>query len=805
MTIQCKSNEVLGISRSEITVGSETRFRLIAESLPHVAWIMLPDGSLEFINAQIYSFTGLPEGEYPEEGWLPLIHPEDHPCVMQSLAGPFSRGEPHELIFRLRHHSGDFRYVTSRSVPIHNREGKLERWVGTLTEIHDQYLADSQRNQHEERLRLATQAASVGIYECNLQSGDLYLCEILRTIIAFPANQNPTIRLLIRKLHPAERRETLMAFRRSLLSESDSFFNLAFRIVRDSGEECWVRQSGHTLFTEVRGEKRAARMLGTIIDITAAKRLEAELHDARKAAELANHAKSEFLANMSHEIRTPMTAILGFADLLAERLTIPENIEYIDIIRRNGNYLLELINNLLDLTKIEAGRLDIDTQKVSLASLVSEVRTLMEVRASAKNLTLEVDLSGPLPAWVMTDNTCVRQILVNLIGNAIKFTDQGSVRITVEVNLTEPLRTLEWTVTDTGIGIPADQHERIFEPFTQADSSETRRFGGTGLGLSISRRLAKRLGGTLTLQSQLGYGSQFCLALPLDPNACLMPLALPPMHPKTPPVTTLMKQLSGSILVADDQQDVRLALQYFLELAGSKVSSARNGAEALAMVSQAATLGKPFDAVLLDLQMPIMDGYQTVRLLRSGGFRPPIIAITANAMADDRRKCLDAGFDDHVCKPIDWRLLVETLDRHLKLKHRREKTEATTSYPAVKRMSVLIVEDHQHVREIMSIMLTKRGFEVQTAVDGLQAIQICEATPPQAVVMDLSLPDQHGYQVIGRLQSMQELAHTIFIAISGLGDDRDLTSSMQAGFHHHLVKPVNIEQLTDLLMHKKLS
>ncbi len=398
----------------------------------------------------------------------------------------------------------------------------------------------------------------------------------------------------------------------------------------------------------------------------------AELEVAKASAEDASRSKSEFLANMSHEIRTPMTAILGFADMLAVEAEgkSATHLDWISTIRRNGEHLLTIINDILDLSKIEAGRMTVENAEFSPGSLIADALELMDVSARAKHLRLTAEFDGPLPARVSSDPLRLRQILVNLVGNAIKFTASGSV--TLRAGYHTETSTLRFSIIDTGIGLTSEQLGRLFGAFVQADTSTTRRFGGTGLGLRISKRLAEMLGGDITVASTPGQGSTFTLtvraaelggpkpaaaadALPLSGHA-------PAMQPAQPSLP-----LSGvRVLLAEDGEDNRRLISFHLTKAGAAVATAANGRLAIEMLTADGTDTGPlanfvrFDILLTDMQMPKLDGYETARRLRAMGCTMPIVALTACAMSGDVERCLAAGCDAYASKPIDRAALIST-------------------------------------------------------------------------------------------------------------------------------------------------
>lgn len=368
-----------------------------------------------------------------------------------------------------------------------------------------------------------------------------------------------------------------------------------------------------------------------------------QLADARRQAEEASQTKSQFLANISHEIRTPMTAILGYTELLRDgSLSHADQSRYLTIIQHNGDALLALINDVLDLSRIEAGQLQHEQRLFSVTELLDEVVDSLTLRASEKQIDLTLSYVTELPATVSGDAFRLRQILVNLVGNAVKFTEEGSVR--VRAGWSESAQQLEVSVEDTGIGISESEVQKIFQPFSQADASHSRRYTGTGLGLSIARQLARSEGGDITVASELNKGSRFALNMPLS-LACELD-ASESAEP-LPQLAGSSMALNGRALLVEDNTVNRIFVRKVLEKAGMQVVEAEDGREACRHYGQ-----DSFDLVVLDMQMPVMDGYETARALRDRGFSGPILALTANVLAVDRKRCLDAGCDAFLGKPI---------------------------------------------------------------------------------------------------------------------------------------------------------
>jgi PAS domain S-box-containing protein len=439
-----------------------------------------------------------------------------------------------------------------------------------------------------------------------------------------------------------------------------------FQILRRDGVLVPV-EANASLQTDAHGAPIAALLITR--DISDRKHTEDTLRQAKQAAEAANRAKSEFLANMSHEIRTPMTAILGFSDLLlAQDLPHHQQRKFLHGIERNGKALMELIGDILDLARIEADKLTFEKVDYSLPQAVDDVLQVVRLKAQEKGLSLDVDYRFPLPGRICTDPVRLRQILVNLLGNAIKFTDRGGVRLAVACLPGKGSARLQFAVSDTGIGIPADKLGDLFQPFTQVDASSTRRYGGTGLGLAISQRLAKALGGKVEVASEPGRGSTFTLTIDAGslrgvPMLRSLPaaerVAEPPAAPEQAP------PLRGRVLVVEDVPAVALVISYILQNMHLEVEIAGNGRVACEMAEKSRAEGRPYDLILMDIQMPERNGYEATRWLRRHGWNGPIVALTAHVLAGDREACLAAGCDDYLAKPIAAGSLRRVLERHL--------------------------------------------------------------------------------------------------------------------------------------------
>ena len=409
-------------------------------------------------------------------------------------------------------------------------------------------------------------------------------------------------------------------------------------------------------------EGKHGGVLITFVDVTVLEEHKAELHKSKQEADAANLAKSEFLANMSHEIRTPMNAILGFTEVLKRGYSKSENEwkKHLNTIHSSGKHLLQIINDVLDLSKVEAGRLDVEQIEVAAHSLIHDVVKVLGVKAEEKAITLRFEITGKVPERIVSDPTRLRQIVTNLIGNSIKFTDQGGVRVVLHLEGTGEAPSIHIDIIDTGIGMPKDRLESIFEAFVQADSSVTRQFGGTGLGLAISRRFARALGGDILVQSEVGKGSVFTITLdpgPLIDVGMLAPeAALLDEDTHTTEAQGKWQFRPARVLVVDDGDENRELLKIVLGDVGLEVEEAENG-----QIGVDKALAENFDVILMDMQMPVMDGRIATSTLRGHGLEVPIYALTANAMKGFEQECLEVGCTGYLTKPIDVDVLLSVL------------------------------------------------------------------------------------------------------------------------------------------------
>lgn len=657
----------------------------------------------------------------------------------------------------------------------------------------------------ERRFRTLSRFAPVGIFLTNAEGHCSYVndrwCQV--------AQLSPQEALGDRwatTVHPEDRQRVLDEWEKAVQAQRE--FALEFRYLRTDSSVAWVFSQAMPLLSN---DSQITGFIGTVSDITAHKQAEVELQSqnlaleqARQLADRANQAKSDFLATMSHEIRTPMNAVIGMTGLLLNMSLTATQREYIEIIRSSGELLLTLINDILDFSKIESGKLELEQQPFNLFTCLEEALDLLAPNAAQKGLELAYLAESDVPAFILGDVTRLRQILVNLLNNAIKFTEAGEVVVavtarqleavssnTTPIELAKPLLEIQFAVRDTGIGIPADKRERLFKAFSQVDSSTTRHHGGTGLGLAISRRLSELMGGKIWVESQPGVGSTFYFTITAaaNPNA---------------ERSNISGSLAGrQVLIVDDNAINRHILSRHAHQWQMRSVTAASGAEALELLQQ----NSSFDLAILDMQMPAMDGLMLATHIQAlpGSAQLPLVMLTSMGNSEHLTQQEQSRFAAFLNKPVKPAQLYATLTHLFQAQPPLElqsspDPQVSLESAAKQALRILLAEDHLVNQKLALLMLQRLGYRADVVGNGLEVLEALQRQPYDVVLLDVQMPEMDGLEAASRIHQTyapQVRPHLVAMTANAMQGDRE--KCLNAGMHDYISKPIRLEELAQVL------
>ncbi len=532
----------------------------------------------------------------------------------------------------------------------------------------------------------------------------------------------------------------------------------------------------------------------------------------RHKVEQQNKAKDKFLAHLGHELRTPLTSILGYTELLIDDSQNQRINQELSIIHTNGKHLLSLLNDLLDMSRIMANKLELAPKDVDLAGFMTDVHSLMNLAAKDKGLQLSIDCPAPVPEVIRADPTRLRQVLINLISNAVKFTDNGKVEVIIDMFHqmgTQGKEMLRFRVIDSGIGMPPDKLEDIFHPFEQIEDVMRANHGGAGLGLAICRELVSKMGGEISVDSAFGKGSTFSFTM--DPgNISEQPReALNLASPSTRTATGMNLHVSGRVLIVDDLRELRRLTGHLVSQCHAQVAYAENGVKALEAVLIAEQEGHPFHLVLMDIHMPVMNGIDALKALRKHNCQTAVVAITAASRKGLRQSLLDEGFDGVLGKPIEKNALMEVLDKYLirtsgvDIEHTDNASaaasEKSTEAPLLNNgpsqgQRILVIEDDIDAAELMQLLLIHQGHQVDIAQSGEEAMKKLHHNDFDHALLDLTLPDYQGFDLAPKLRNIAPGLNIVVVS----GREPDAHQLEEHHIYHALLKPVSKQDLTRL-------
>jgi two-component system sensor histidine kinase/response regulator len=665
-------------------------------------------------------------------------------------------------------------------------EGRVQGFLAVYQDISQRLQAEKAIRESEEVFRSLSAAAPIGIFRTDARGNCLYANERWVEMSGRPVEDALGSKWLA-AVHPEDRERVKTHWYGR--AEKSAGTEIESRILTPDGTVRWILSDSQAVRA---ADGTVQGYVGVIEDITERRKVAQRLLEAKEAAEAASLAKSEFLANMSHEIRTPMNGILGMTELTLDTELTGEQREYLGMVRSSAENLLGIINDILDFSKIEAGRLELECMPFSLLDCIEDALRPLAVRAQQKGLELSWSAKGEIPQLVQGDPMRLRQIVINLAGNAIKFTKQGEVSVTVErLPSADAQPFVRFIVSDTGVGIPKEKHEQIFEAFSQADSSTTREFGGTGLGLSISARLVKLMQGEIWLESTPGKGSKFFFTARFAVAGAA----------DTPSTDTVHPQLAGkSVLVVDDNEVNRHLLMRLLPQWGMQPTIAVDGFEAVAAFEKSVRGGAPFPLVLLDQNMPGMDGYEAASRIReiAAGGKVAMLILSSAPSASDHEKAKKLGIARRLAKPLRRASLREAILQALEVVSvSNPKQRGEVRKPSTGGLRLLLVEDNLVNQKLAHRLLEKMGHEVTLAVNGQQAVDVVQRGTFDVILMDIQMPVMGGVEATQKIREWQVQAgvRTPIIAMTAHALSGDAEKYLQAGMDGYVSKPVCTELL----------
>jgi PAS domain S-box-containing protein len=672
--------------------------------------------------------------------------------------------------------------ILLRAIRLRSQEGVL----AIVRDVTERRRSEAALRESEERLNLAVEGGAMGLWQYKPGSGEVICSERTLAMLGAPTDRQITMEEFIERVHPDDRERVEIAVKDGLQGKP---YSVDHRAVWADGSEHWLAARGRMFYD---ADGNTLHVSGTLQDITETVRVQEELKQAKLAADAANATKSQFLANMSHEIRTPMNAILGMSHLALKGSADPKQRDYLGKIQRAGQHLLNVINDILDISKIEAGKLTIEHAHFALAQLLDDVANVIGERAAAKGLTIAVDVARDVPAELVGDRLRLGQLLINYATNAVKFTDQGEVRVSVSViERKQRELLLRFAVQDTGIGLDSEQLGRIFQAFQQADSSTTRRYGGTGLGLAICKDLAIKMGGEVGVESEPGKGSTFWFTAVVG-TAHLQSRA-----------EGIAPDIRGRrILVIESARKKVDRLRELLTGMDFTVASASNAASAIETLQASAESERPFDLVLLDLDTPQLKGMAVAERIRAlaGPRQQAVAVVTARKQLLARAQ--KAGIEV-IRKPIDPSTLLNTLTRMMGTRDGASPPPPELSIQAIdslQGLKVLLAEDNDFNQEVARGILSDAGLIVDVAGDGAAALRMAQADRYAIILMDMQMPVMDGVTATREIRRLMPQSAVPIVAMTANVMQEDRQRCFDAGMVDFVTKPIDPDQLLAVLL-----
>lgn len=767
-----------------------SRLAMVASRTDQMVLILDTLGRIEWANDAVMRFSGI--GIEEMRGRLAhtlMLGRDTDAHSIQTMADAIVRGEPCKIEFIALARSGEERVLEVEGQPLRDDHGRYFQYALISPDITERKRTEAALRESAEYFRALFDESPVPSTILSAEHRIVRVNSAYTRLLGYSTDQ-VVGRDPITFIHPEEVDSAYLLRNEMDRAVERAQFTFERRILRSDGDVVWVR--GHSVrFCDASGERFRLTMLENITD---AKESERVLRDAKELAESASRAKSQFLANMSHEIRTPMNGVLGMTELLLGTQLTDKQRRFADAVYRSGETLLEIINDILDFSKIEAGKFELESVDFNLRTVVEDVFEMLAPRAHQKRIELASRIGPEVPTVARGDPTRIRQVLTNLVGNALKFTETGEVVVTVSAQPDEARHRVYFEVRDTGIGMRAEALQRLFRVFMQADQSMSRRYGGTGLGLAISKQLVELMGGSISVESHFGEGSTFRFDVPLaagDPGIVVPPSDLQLLHGKR-------------VILVEDNITNRSILEMQLKAVGMDVATADHGATALELMRAAARAGTGFDIAVIDMKMPIMDGLTLASALRSDQELKHVkmVMLTSLASGNEAQLAYEKGVDQYLTKPVRQNELLQALTRVLS---RDQPAALKPSAVAVgHRVRVLVVEDNLVNQEVARVMLRDLGCEIRLADNGREALNAMRSQAFDLVLMDCQMPEMDGFEAVRRFRSSEQAdfetgldVPIVALTANALAGDRE--RCFAAGFNDYLPKPFKQQQIEALV------
>ncbi len=775
-------------------------YERISETLGEGLYVQDAKGCCTYMNSEAEKllgwrreeFIGLPVHDTIHTQTSTGEHLPAQECPIYLSVNQYGQARMDDQVFVRK--DGSIFPVALSSKVAYAANGGVDNVVVAFQDISDRKKNELYMKLTKERLNLALEGSNLALWDWDIVNDRIYLSSRWSEMLGGMTEESMvTLEQMFNLIHPDDR-EAAHQYLTPVLKGGAAYYASEYRVKRGVGDWLWVATHGKVVERDAQG--RALRMTGTNADVSERKQAEAVLLQAKQAAIQAAKAKSDFLANMSHEIRTPMNGIIGMTDLALDTELNKEQQEYLSIVKSSAHSLLHIVNDILDFSKIESGKMDIETIEFSLEMMMRDTMRSLAVRAHQKGLELLLHIAPDVPDKLLSDPGRLRQVIVNLVGNAIKFTEKGEIEVSVVVtqNVHDDKIRLRFNVRDTGIGIPQDKFETIFESFSQADTSTTRKYGGTGLGLTISTQLVELMGGRIRIESEVGQGTTFFFELEMLVRSAA-PLA---EYQQTGRITAM------PVLLVDDNATNRRLLQEMLSNWKMRPTVVANGDEALVELQRAAQAGQPYGLTILDVQMPGMDGFTLAERLREHPeyVGATVMMLTSEGQRGDAARCRELGISGYLMKPVSQSELLDAMmtalgeplqqDRPLITRHSLRETR--------QKLSLLLAEDNA-VNQMLAVrVLEKMGHTVTVANNGQEALTHWQTTTFDAILMDVDMPVMNGYAATRRIRELEKDTgkHTRIIAMTAHAMAGAREECLRHGMDGYLTKPID----TDALWHE---